>query len=62
MGQQNILSRVFCCDIFYIVIRVTEKKDLGVVIISTISKEKYRELATAFVDDTDFYVNSNNFY
>ena len=49
-----------CRDVSYIVIKVVENKELGVLIRETIIIKQKRELAIAFVDETEFSLMESN--
>ena len=54
IGQGHITSVNICRDISYLVIKLIEDQNIGIVMKSPISKEAESEMAVTFVDNTNF--------
>ena len=48
-------------DVSYLIIKVAENKDLGVLIKGQISNKQKRELVIAFINNIDFFSNGINY-
>ena len=56
--QGNSFSGTSCRDVSSVILRILEKKNLGIIIISSHNGEVKKRAAIACVNDTDFYASS----
>ena len=61
MGQGYITLVNICRDISYLVIKPIEDQNIGIVIKGPISKEVDCEMAVAFIDNTDFRLEGEDY-
>ena len=61
MGQGNSVSGAICRDTLCLIFKYLEEKKLGAMIRNPVSKRIIQRIAIAFVDDTDFYTNGQDY-
>ena len=54
MGQGNMLLDNIYHNTSYLVIKILENKELGIIIVAPLIKKIEQEISVAFIDNTDF--------